>query len=470
MNTNVSPTLTRPPNSSPAPQPKTDEFVNASEMAPFSQSLLKATNRDGRNKTGQSSEEKYNEDDKDEDDTAKLKPPLDIGQMGIVAPLIPNLNRDVTNEGTKPTIESVTVDSQGGKSEPTSGAVNTPTSSSSNSKQAQSAQAATDTILNLPNQNAGKTDSTKEAKGFTLSNLFEPVTGETWNAPTGRAQTAHTQSPHDGDKAFSSLKEATFQAFNTSGLDRLSLSLSIDTPAQTDNGTPKVSTHSVNTVALVFVMANSQSAGDTAGEQSDKKKEDTEVAVNIRASKAEPSLNEKFTLTTQTANTAKETSATTQSVRLNIIERMQVIEQVSQKLETMRLQSGNGEINLHLRPEHLGEIQIRLTSGSEGVNARIIAESHPVQQALVEAKEHLQRSLESRGVVLNSYEVSLMQSAFSGRQSPQRQGYEAGQNRFQPRATGSSFRIEGIQPDKPTVAIVPRAPIRDPRALLDYSA
>ncbi len=454
----VSPTLTLPPNLAPTPPAKTDEPASSSETSLFSQSLIQAVKEESGGKAKQGSADKPDDEDKSDGDKSEPKPPPDVGQIAIAALLNSKLKIETTNEGIRPTIKSVTVDSQGGETKPTSGAVN----ASNPSNQSQNAQATADSILNLPNQNTTKADTpANEKKGFTLPNLLKPVTLETWNASVPN-QTQPSEEP-----TFSAFKESAFQAFNMDGLDRLSLSLPIEKVAQPDGAKPTTTAQAVVSGVPVLSKAESQSADSETDQQADSKEKSAEAVANIRAGKSEASLSEKFTVA---ENATKEVSETGQSARLNVIERMQVIEQASRKMETMRLQNGNGEVNLHLRPERLGEIQIRLTSNAEGVSVRILAESHPVREALESAREQLKRSLESRGVSLKDYEVSLHQGAFSGGQSPQRQGYEASQSRAQPRNTEKSFRIDGVEPVKPTVAVAPRASIRDPLALLDYSA
>lgn len=121
-----------------------------------------------------------------------------------------------------------------------------------------------------------------------------------------------------------------------------------------------------------------------------------------------------------------ETSAvdTAASVR----DRARVVEQVSHKLDTMRLLNGRQEITLHLKPEHLGNLQMTITTDRENVTARILAETSTAKQAVEEGKEHLRSTLENKGFQLQGLDVSLDQQRgqerafqpFSFEQTPNR--------------------------------------------------
>jgi flagellar hook-length control protein FliK len=144
------------------------------------------------------------------------------------------------------------------------------------------------------------------------------------------------------------------------------------------------------------------------------------------------------------------------------------VEQTLKQIDTMRLQSGRGEMTFHLRPDHLGALQIHLASTSEGVTARILAETHPVQQALEAERERLRQSLEDRGMNLVRMDVGLTSGGFSDRQNaspdpnalPQPRAKTAGAIR-----TGRIERAETVSAPETRSARFVRTDSR-----LDYSA
>jgi hypothetical protein len=153
------------------------------------------------------------------------------------------------------------------------------------------------------------------------------------------------------------------------------------------------------------------------------------------------------------------------------VDRSQVVEQVSKHLETMRLKQGQNEMTFHLRPDHLGEVQVHISSSSEGVVARILTENHPVQQALEGAREQLRHSLEQRGLHLVRFDVELLQSQAS---FSERNYYPPNpQNTPQPRAQGQrGGRIGRVGASQETVPALTTALSRWSENLsrLDYSA
>ena len=98
----------------------------------------------------------------------------------------------------------------------------------------------------------------------------------------------------------------------------------------------------------------------------------------------------------------------------SLIDRADVVAQVTQHLETMRFANGSGEMQVHLTPENLGNVQISVSTHQDGVVARIVVETAQVQQAMDGAKQHLRSSLEARGLHVDSVEVSVNPSTVGG--------------------------------------------------------
>lgn len=130
------------------------------------------------------------------------------------------------------------------------------------------------------------------------------------------------------------------------------------------------------------------------------------------------------------------------------IDRFQIADQVSRHLETMRLTSGQTEVSLNLTPDHLGSLRITLSTQPEGVVAHVVAESSHVQQAIEAGKQTLQSALESKGLTLQSLNVSVGQESANrnGAFSGQWQAPSSGQtsNRSQPAAVVSSTETNSL--------------------------
>lgn len=99
-------------------------------------------------------------------------------------------------------------------------------------------------------------------------------------------------------------------------------------------------------------------------------------------------------------------------------ERARVVEQVTQKIETLRLSHGRQEITLHLHPEHLGELRLTVVADRESVTARIVADTPFVRQAMEESREHLRAALEQKGFTLQGLDVALNQGGGERRFAP----------------------------------------------------
>lgn len=458
----LTPTQTLPVNLAPATQAKLEEAANSAESPSFSHSLVRAVKGESEGKPSRKSVAASDKESEDDKESPANQPPLDVLQMANL--LIPTLKIETANEGKKETQETAVADSKGDSAKAAGATrplepLNSPQTSATPSLPA----------FDALERHAAQTEPVANAgKGFALSNLFERATPNEQAAAAKPDVITLEAVPNSHPDA------QPLPAFNADALDRLPFNLPAGRAALADSSSPKpdASVHIVESSAVSApVSAKSHNAETASEERNDSQERDGKTAASAPPRSTEAPLNEKFALATNGSNATKETAETSSVSKLNVIERMQVIEQVSRKMEVMRLQNGAGEVNMHLRPEHLGEIQIRLASDSEGVSVRILAEHHAVREALEGAKEQLQRSLESRGVSLKGYEASLMQGAFSGGQSSPRHEYAPGRNRSQASRPASAFHIEGVERESRAEAVITaRPPVRDPLAQIDYSA
>ena len=74
------------------------------------------------------------------------------------------------------------------------------------------------------------------------------------------------------------------------------------------------------------------------------------------------------------------------------------------KIQTL-VKAGEGEIRIQLRPEHLGNIEIKAENGIGGIVARIAAESANVKQFLENNLHSLQQSLQEQGLKVERIDV-----------------------------------------------------------------
>lgn len=99
-------------------------------------------------------------------------------------------------------------------------------------------------------------------------------------------------------------------------------------------------------------------------------------------------------------------SATPTSFAQSLLDRIHLVHQVTQHLESARSLVGQGEITLQLSPPELGTLRISLSSSAEGISAHLVAESSGVQRALMEESHKLHAALEAQGLKVHTLEIS----------------------------------------------------------------
>lgn len=108
-------------------------------------------------------------------------------------------------------------------------------------------------------------------------------------------------------------------------------------------------------------------------------------------------------------------AARTPELLLQLADRIQV-----------QLRNGENEIRIQLKPELLGQLEIRAESGISGIVARIAAESGIVREYLENNLSVLHQSLQDQGLKIDRVEV-VLQDSFDTRQSaPQQQSFNQG--------------------------------------------
>ncbi len=84
------------------------------------------------------------------------------------------------------------------------------------------------------------------------------------------------------------------------------------------------------------------------------------------------------------------------------------IYQLAERIQA-QLQSGQAELRIHLKPEHLGNLEIKAESGVDGIIARIAADSNNVKHLLESSIQILQQSLQEQGLKVDRIDVVLQQ-------------------------------------------------------------
>ncbi len=89
--------------------------------------------------------------------------------------------------------------------------------------------------------------------------------------------------------------------------------------------------------------------------------------------------------------------------------------QLAERIQS-QLQSGQGEVRIQLKPEHLGNLEIKAENTSSGIIARIAAESSSVKQYLEGNIHVLQQSLQEQGLKVDRIDV-VLQHGLDSRQT-----------------------------------------------------
>ncbi|HNR13747.1 MAG TPA: flagellar hook-length control protein FliK [Thermodesulfobacteriota bacterium] len=102
----------------------------------------------------------------------------------------------------------------------------------------------------------------------------------------------------------------------------------------------------------------------------------------------------------------------------------EIIQQVAQKA-SIAFKDGNTEISLHLKPEHLGHLHIKIAAEENQVHVRIVADVPIVKETLEHHVELLKSAMEAHGLEVDSFEVCVAQD---GEQDTGRRGEASSQH------------------------------------------
>jgi flagellar hook-length control protein FliK len=119
----------------------------------------------------------------------------------------------------------------------------------------------------------------------------------------------------------------------------------------------------------------------------------------------------------------------------------QLLRQVADRIEVLAAARSKESVTVHLDPGDLGEIKLVILQTDGRVEAQVYAKDDRVRQALQAAHAQLDQSLGQRGIKLNQFNVTTLNSGFSdltgGNQQPASQ---------QAAPQGHRFSVEASKP------------------------
>ena len=119
----------------------------------------------------------------------------------------------------------------------------------------------------------------------------------------------------------------------------------------------------------------------------------------------------------QQVNTPEKAAESTAPPQFDL-QRKQVIDQVTRHLDTMRLTQGRQELTIHLQPENLGNLHLKIVTDRDTVTASFVAQTSTACHAVEESREQLRTALEQKGYNLKGLDVSLQQNGGQGSFQP----------------------------------------------------
>ncbi len=176
-------------------------------------------------------------------------------------------------------------------------------------------------------------------------------------------------------------------------------------------------------------------------------------------------------LTANGESDIESTSQTAASPTTNqLLERTRIVDQVTRHLESMKFANGKGEITLQLQPAHLGSLRVSISKTAEGVVARIVTESAQVQQAMQGAQELLRAAMESKGLTLDKFQITLHQNSMQNGQSAFQGMYDTPQERASQRVSSVLSNIDTGKDAVSDAIDAPLALLSNSTSRLDYRA
>jgi flagellar hook-length control protein FliK len=90
----------------------------------------------------------------------------------------------------------------------------------------------------------------------------------------------------------------------------------------------------------------------------------------------------------------------------SVVDPQAVIEQIVSGL-VLRKSGGTSELRMHLQPEHLGDVSLKLTVTGNSISANMIAQNPHVRDVLLANQDQLARSLADVGLSLGNFSVDV---------------------------------------------------------------
>ncbi len=141
----------------------------------------------------------------------------------------------------------------------------------------------------------------------------------------------------------------------------------------------------------------------------------------------------------------------------------QAIETVHATIE-LAARQGLSQARIALNPEELGEIRIHLSQSTQGLIARVTADTPAAAQALAEGHAELRQSLESLGLTA----LHMDGSAFDQAGTPQREGFA--HQTFASASTSNLQRSSGSSGDEGSSTEAPRPDTAETASGLSHGA
>lgn len=142
--------------------------------------------------------------------------------------------------------------------------------------------------------------------------------------------------------------------------------------------------------------------------------------------------------TASAAHAADVASAQGSASRGSAVDPQSVIEQVVKSIAIFQPGNGTSQVRLHLQPEHLGDVTLRLTVQGNSVSANVVAQNADVRQVLMANQQQLARTLADAGLTLGGFSVDVSggnSDSSSQRQTPQPRTVKSVAN-------GSAFTVD----------------------------
>lgn len=117
----------------------------------------------------------------------------------------------------------------------------------------------------------------------------------------------------------------------------------------------------------------------------------------------------------------------------------EVIQQIVQRAE-LDIKEGKSEIRIHLMPEHLGDVLVKITMEKGNLSAKVITENAQVKELIDQNLDQLRINLGEKGINVSSLEVSVDQNPHAFGRNETYSQYKARLKTF--RNTG--VRVEGV--------------------------